>query len=82
MDAAVSPLFAVLLGPAFATLPELVRALHVAQGRRRYAGEVEVDRIVAGVRAVQIQVNQHSQFTGCRAIKKQTRSFPLVMMWR
>ena len=33
-----------LLGPAFATLPELVRALHVAQGRRRYAGEVEVER--------------------------------------
>lgn len=44
MDAAVSPLFAVLLGPAFAALPGPVRALHAAQGRRRYAGAVEVDR--------------------------------------
>ena len=44
MDAAVSPLFAALLGPAFATLPEPVRALHVAQGLKRYVGEVQVER--------------------------------------
>lgn len=44
MDAAVSPLFAVLLGPAFDALPGPVRALHVAQGGRRYAGSVEVER--------------------------------------
>lgn len=44
MDAAVSPLFAVLLGPAFDALPGPVRALHVAQGRRRYAGSVDVER--------------------------------------
>ncbi len=33
-----------LLGPAFDALPGPVRALHVAQGRRRYAGKVEVER--------------------------------------
>ena len=44
MDAGVSPLFAALLGPAFATLPEPVRALHVAQGLKRYVGEVQVER--------------------------------------
>lgn len=44
MDAAVSPTFAALLGPAFAALPGPVRALHVAQGRRRYAGAVDVER--------------------------------------
>lgn len=44
MDAAVSPLFAALLGPAFATLPVPVRALHVAQGLKRYVGEVQVER--------------------------------------
>ena len=44
MDAAVSPLFAALLGPAFAALPAPVRALHAAQGRQRYAGEVQVER--------------------------------------
>ena len=44
MDAAVSPLFAALLGPAFATLPVPVGALHVAQGLKRYVGEVQVER--------------------------------------
>lgn len=44
MDAAVSPLFAALLGPAFDALPAPVRALHAAQGLQRYAGEVEVER--------------------------------------
>lgn len=44
MDAAVSPLFAALLGPAFAALPAPVRALHAAQGVWRYAGEVQVER--------------------------------------
>lgn len=44
MDAAVSPLFAILLGPAFNALPDPVRALHLAQGLRRYAGAVEVER--------------------------------------
>ncbi len=44
MDAAVSPLFAVLLGPAFDALPAPVRALHVAQGLCRYTGTVDVDR--------------------------------------
>lgn len=44
MDAAVSPLFAVPLGTAFDALPGPVRALHLAQGRRRYAGMVEVKR--------------------------------------
>ena len=33
-----------LLGTAFDALPRPVRALHVAQGRRRYAGAVEVER--------------------------------------
>jgi len=44
VDAAVSPLFAALLGPAFDALPAPVRALHAAQGLQRYAGEVEVER--------------------------------------
>ena len=44
MDAAVRSLFAQVLGPAFDALPAPVRALHVAQGRRRYAGAVEVER--------------------------------------
>ncbi|KRA46755.1 DUF4166 domain-containing protein [Pseudoxanthomonas sp. Root630] len=44
MDAAVSPLFTALLGPAFVGLPVPVRALHAAQGLRRYAGDVEVER--------------------------------------
>lgn len=33
-----------LLGPAFAALPEPMRALHVAQGLKRYVGEVQVER--------------------------------------
>ena len=44
MDAAVSSLFAQVLGPVFDTLPAPVRALHVAQGRQRYRGEVQVER--------------------------------------
>lgn len=37
-------MFAALLGPAFATLPAPVRALHAAQGLQRYTGEVRVER--------------------------------------
>ena len=44
MDADVRSLFAQVLGAAFDALPAPVRALHVAQGRRRYAGAVEVER--------------------------------------
>jgi len=44
MDPAVAPLFEQVLGPAFATLPAPVRALHRAQGERRHRGEVEVER--------------------------------------
>lgn len=46
MDAALTapPLFAQLLGPAFAALPAPVSALHLAQGPRRYRGRVEVAR--------------------------------------
>lgn len=44
MDAAVRPLFAQVLGPAFEALPVLLRAVHVAQGKRRYRGDVDVER--------------------------------------
>lgn len=44
MDAAVRSLFAQVLGPAFDTLPAPVRALHAAQGMKRYRGDVEVAR--------------------------------------
>lgn len=44
MDPAVTPLFAQVLGPAFDALPAPVRALHRAQGARRYHGEVDVER--------------------------------------
>ncbi len=33
-----------MLGAAFASLPAPVRALHMAQGKRRYRGDVEVER--------------------------------------
>jgi hypothetical protein len=44
MDAAVSSLFAQVLGAAFGTLAVPVHALHVAQGVNRYRGDVEVER--------------------------------------
>jgi hypothetical protein len=44
MDAAVRSLFAQVLGPAFEMLPAPLRALHLAQGRHRYHGDVQVER--------------------------------------
>lgn len=44
MDAALRSLFAQVLGPAFETLPAPLRALHLAQGRHRYHGDVQVER--------------------------------------
>ncbi|KAF1719741.1 DUF4166 domain-containing protein [Pseudoxanthomonas wuyuanensis] len=45
MDAAIGgPLFPRAAGDGFADLPPSVRALHLRQGRQRYAGQVEVER--------------------------------------
>jgi hypothetical protein len=80
MDSAVRSLFAQVLGPAFDGLPAPVRALHVAQGTRRYRGEVEVER-GSGLLSRRLAAATHLPPAGAGPLCVEIEASPVQERW-